>query len=508
MKVYNDEEYKKIRDAFRSEQYSLALELIQRYLLEYPNDVRGKYLYASILLAYNEHKNKKKAISIYKKVSNTDDEIKYSAMIKLGKIAYTESDYESAQHYFDVVLNNSEKSNVAAYVYLSKMESNKYNYDKALEVLDKYENQENPNILIARADIYISMGDLDKALQVLNKIKYNSILRYYNNINNTKRKEYICRAVIETHKNNYYKAKEYYEKVLRRGGKNKTYSKALMGLFSLELKFENYDSALICCATLKDTKVENNNRISFLKSDLYTAKKDYARARNTLYRIIPNDSKEEYEKLFALGNICMLQRNYADAEKYFHAIGKDNISLYIKANYYEAVAQFRQSKYKESINTINKENNNYEVENKKRLLLAANLNTNGEVSIKDYQYYGDLQLLNYSKERTIKHIDKTHGGSSYFKEDVDFNSLMADVKELISDEYLTEVDFLDRYDIPYDGLGYCDDVESDKLAVLVYPVTNDIITMFPISSGKRLLEGNIKLKSQITKFKEKYKKLM
>ncbi len=496
------EELDYIQKLYSSREYEKALTEILSYLNKYGPRDNVEFIYANILYRLDTVKNKNKAREIYEKLVNSSDKkIAYFSLTKLGILEYNDCNYNDAKKYFEDSIEKAYKDDCLPYSYLARIEYEKGNYEKALIIAKKAKNQQNPYIIFNKADIYIMKKKYQKAEKLVDSIKVNrsnsdGIYLY--------RKKYSYKAELAKNRSCYYKAKEYYKKTLI-GPKDRSYIKSLTGYLNLEISYGNYETVKLICKEL-ETLESDKRRLAINKAKLYIAMKEYDKAKEILLPLCIDDSANGDIIKYHLARIYMFERDHKNAEECLKLVNVKNPKHLASSNFLLAIAQYRQGKYDDALETVNLLDNEYEIGDKKRLIQAIKKAKGEELEEYNGNRYTNIQLLDYSEERAISHSDRTHGNSAWFKENIDIKEVFHKVKNLISDKYLTDISFYDTYQIPYKNIGYVNNDEADLIEVVVEFDTKNIITMFPQISASILIGKKQKRESQIEKFNKKYKK--
>ena len=485
--------------------YSKALNEIEEYLEKYPNDSYGLFQRATV---YKNIGDIELAKEEFERIIDLNLESKHSALFKLGIIAFEEGDFDKAAEIFKTNIETSPYDEIYSVLQLSYLELIRCNKEEAERVLKHYGNMDDERILLQYALVLLSEEQHEKAYEIINSHEYsddyNVISKYYN-----------IKGSIESKLRLYDVAEKSFEKAM---------------------EFDN-DHV-------------HEDKISIDWAIMYYEKGDYLKAYDKCMDIISNPNSTHKENAYLiLGGIEKYKENYKTAEKFFNKaletqMYPNNRGYYFLGELYGLLDQKEKALecYEKVINTSSNKrliNSSYfrsavlymKLDDSKKFAEYMTKTTKKELSNTEkasYTFYRNiitrnydsikmthtyLQLQDYSLDRLVNHIDKTHilyNQESRFNEDINLEELVLMSPKLLEEAHLIENSVFDLYHVKYENIGYVCDEKTDCLEIVAFPNSERIITMYP--HNKIILEEEkhkvkTKQNSQISKFYAKYGKM-
>lgn len=484
-----------------------AENLINSYVVKYPNDALGMAYKAKILCMKGE---KEKAIDLIE--DNSTDTFHTKNMESkfytiYGDILERCGEYKKAidkYSYASLLVGDS-------YVPLVNKIANAYsqlkNYDKALEVLNTSKGKHDYSISITKANVLYFRGDYDKAITILNDIDDKNITSTY-----FKQLKYRLLGLCYINLSDLDNA----EDALKKGMINpvtSTYIASESALIKVLNRKHKYDEAL---KLIKNYLKHGGDEIGGLYHlcEILIKKGKYNKALEEIQKI-SNEGLKTYE----LANLSLSLGDIEKAEKYFckSASLPDNPEFYncLKGL---ALCYFRKGEY-DNLEYFMK-NADKPKDNGTNALVYYHLKVfltklkNKPIDESNF-IYSSRQIYNYDENLAIDHVKRHHlkelQFKSKFKEGTDIDGLFKQIKEVIKDKKPYIDQFFDRYILPYDDIGFDFNGETiNQLVVITNPGTDEIITMYPNGGTENSLNEEIrkpkviKKVSAVDKFRKRY----
>lgn len=508
-KHYDNQLLINIKSYIQSGILDVAEEKINDYKILYPEDnVINKY-YAKLLLKkgfYEESKNVcLEALNGY----FHDKRLKSDMYIALAESYVALDEIDNAIDSLEKSYELKESNTQAIQVKLATLYMMKNDKDKAMQILDKNEN-----------NAFNKIADLQKAIIYFNESKYDIALKLLLDINDEDLKNKRDVQLKNLYIGNIYKiykdldrASMYYSKVLRT--KNELYYYAYYGIGYINYKKGYVDEAIkILEETIKkyctNTVLEALVRCYLFKGDV-----------DKCYRLINKIDIDDIRNVY-LGRLELIKQNYLEAEILLTNVINNysfKIDKYLTyANYYLIITKFRQKKYEETLVLINNLNNIKRLsDNYKRDIKLLKFYINNILGKAVFpSRYSEKQVISYSKKNAIKHIVDHHfndNNKSTFNDEKEIEEIYDYVRDNINSSQKLISGFLDRYiiDFPKD-IGTDNNRKLRSVTVVCIPDTDNILTMYPYRYEQilddSLIENSNKIKvkrlSQIEKFNKKY----
>ena len=485
--------------------YSKALNELEEYLEKYPNDSYGLFQRATVYQNIGEIELAKEE---YEKIIDLNLESKYSSLFKLGLIAFEEGDFDKAAEIFKKNIETSPYDEVYSILELSYLELIRCNKDEAERVLKEYGNMSDERILLQYALVLLSKEQCDEAYDIINNFKcnddYNTTSKYYN-----------IKGSVESKLRLYDEAEKSFAKGLEYDKDHVHVDKITVDWAIMYYEKGDYVNAYKKCMDiiLNPNSTHKENAYLIL-GGIEKYKENYEEAEKLYNKAIDTQTYPNNRGYYFLGELyCLLDQKEKALEYYERFINTSNNKKLINSSYFRsAILYMKLDNYKKfseyMTKTTKRELSNTE---KASYTFFRNLITRDYDAIKITHTY--LQLQDYSIDRLVNHIDKTHilyNQASVFNENIDLEELVLTSPELLEKAHLIENSVFDLYHVKYDDIGYVGDEKTDCLEIVTFPDSKKIITMYPhnkiiISDEKQKVKS--KQNSQISKFYAKYGKM-
>ena len=217
----------------------------------------------------------------------------------------------------------------------------------------------------------------------------------------------------------------------------------------------------------------------------------------------------------------MKEHNLEEAKKWLQQAADENMLSSTVAYLNLAFIAIREEEYDTCYDIIEKVSNmdiNEQLEQTlEKLKLYIDIKTGKKIPNQE-RIYSEEQMINYSEEKAIEHIQKSHSSknkSIEFTDSENIEKLFHQVKAAITGITPNINCLSDEYFLSIPKVGVIDSISTDWLKVVCLPNTHDIITMYPTIIGsedeeqEEIIEESPKTKvrkrlSQIEKFNARY----
>lgn len=511
-----------VKFLIKTKKYTRALEEVLEYMNDYPNNAYAEYQYGIIQFHLQKYEE---AFSAFESAYNRHENNQYSALYEMGLIKIIQKDIDHAKYYFSKVVKESttEQKNYAL-IELAKLERDTGNLEEAetylLQAVEEPDYKTREHALLELAGVKILKNELNEADIILGKTRDNNDQEF-------KSKKLSLQGKIAYLKGDFDLAVYYLEEAL--GNKqNKFYWGVLFEIAKAYVKQGRVEEAYNYAQQLESNKDFYNDGMDLLFAEIYYAQEKYQQSKMHYKKMLDeNRSYSQENILYKLGTIEEIERNYEEAKKYYRkSINKDPkllksyvrlIRLSIKDGDFETCRTML-----EMVDYLKLDNN---INNRalKEIRTYLELTKNKKLQIKDTMPYKRRQIIEYSEEQAIKHINARHkdGDGSQFSEHIDITALFYGIKEKLTEDRLSLSRLMDYYLIDFPNIGVADGKITNVLEVVCLPNTKNIITMFPhgdayedenfdmdeettelVNPKKKVLTR----KSQLEKFNERYNK--
>lgn len=507
-------EFESIKTLYESGKLLLATSEIIKYIEKYPDDMYGHFLCGKLLFKCKRYEEAKKEFEM---VYESNGKNKYSGLDFLGQAEEFLGNIKSAKICYKKVIEESPYFEKHAIVHLAKLERKSGNYDAVIELIDKEApDTREISILLEKVQTLISLNKIDEAWDTLNEIDPNNEMDV--------REIYLEKANVAKLKEDYAMTKYYLELAKMSGTKNSLYYVAVAELAKINIKMGQYEETLAHCEELIEGGHLFDNDVYLISGTAQQKLKKYQKAIETFKKaLIKKDTPAYTTANYYLATLEYALGNHETAEMYLkESIKTDksvNSSKYVKL----LNILIRQQRYEEAQETLNEVISKDDKTSEQRelyvakLLIAAGLGN--KIVINDRNTYIGKQIINYSEEEALEHIEINHitnpKEKSYFNPEIDVKKLYEDIKLQLLPEYIISKGILDDYEIDYPNAGISDGQLSDKITIKTLPGTKNIITMYPshhddmprkIDIMKDIEKAKTKQSDRISKFYQKYGK--
>lgn len=453
-----------IKELYQQHKDSRALREIRDYLLEYPKDEYGRYLYAQLLCRAGDYDTAK---DLFETVSLSEKRNKYSAKVEIAKIYITEGNFKEAEKILKSVIKESPNlehhaKNVLASLYMDQ-DRNK----EALDVLKKAKNQ-NDKYKVKLAKVHVLLGHTIEAKKLLEEI----------NTDNLERESFKDLITIHVVMDDYETAKEYIEKL--KDIKDVNYYKSLSEKAYIYCKEGKHKEAVDIAQEAIDTKFENKTKEVYLVlGNSYTHLANYDKAKESLKKALDSSRKSVREEaIYRLGKLEQHVKNFEEAKMYYEALieteEKDFSHGYINL----AAIYIKEENYKEAekiIKRMKKNCPNYNELDYRKVKLIIDKHLGRDLSKVEPLVYTEKQIIDYKEEDALIHIKEHREHNMKFSDNIDIDELFKKTKDLMTEDNLVYGDCFDVYEIDYPNIS----TFSARLRIVALPNSKEVITMYP-----------------------------
>lgn len=456
---------------------SSARKEVIGYIEQYPSDMFGIFLFASI---EEQLGNLSSAKEQYQLVADSNQNNKYSAIIRLGDIARKEGFQTLAKKYYRQAIEESPNEELYATYALAKLERMHKNHEEALRVLRTIKNP-NSKIITEMIANLTELGRVEEANDVLNKLQPSS---------NDDMFILLEQGKLARRQKDLEKARLYYQKVLAAGNKNEFYCKAMHELIQMEYGNCEYQTVISYCQELLSLGQDFNKDINFFLGMAQQKLGIYDQAyKNFEIATESQDFDTRSSGFYYLGNLQFLMGNFDEAIESLkqslngeiiprNSINAKLISIYLKQGKYQEMEELIEA-LKRDYKDVYDEAGLHIAE----LLLAK---ATGKPLKKRYEYegYAERQAITYRPTEALYHIKDQHASSrqinSNFSSQINVDELFEEIKIHMIPDNKVNADAMDLYEIDWPYAGY--DQRGNivhRIRVVAFPNTLNILTMYP-----------------------------
>lgn len=463
---------------------------LYRHLSENPDDMYAWFYYGKICLneSYLDE-----AEYAYTKVAYSTSRNKYAGITGLGDVARLRGDNATAKKYYHRSITENPTEQPPTYFILARLETTEGNYDEALRILSRLKPSN--AVQIEKIRIYSESGDREKAKALAEKIIPETAAE--------KRSLAFEKAKLAIIEEEFLKARYFLAEAKEYDVKDDDYYKILSEEARLALEMGDYQLAVDNC---EECLAANHTSHGFNYLTLGLAKQGQGKYKNAIDCFKLGKSEPAISYLpksgcsYFLGCLEIIMGEEEFAEKHLKesiipnvpprfAVVEILVNLYIK--------QGRAKEGKELLEFVRKNNPDYY--NPEQITLCEMLldkALGNPLQNVNYHSYRDRQMISYDKSLAIEHIKKNHQISDptagNFAPTIDIGVLIDEITPQLVEENITIVDTMDRYFIDYPNAGISKDGElADKICVVTFPGTKDILTMYPEVSSKLTTKRDI-----------------
>ena len=245
-----EDEINEIKNITRVRNNELALEKINEYLYENPNDLYI-YVYKAMILGRLKRKDEAREIITHALSLPIEERVRDFAYEELAIMAIEEGNYEDAIRYYEYIIRTT--SNLALKVRrsLSRLYAAQKRFDDAFEVL-KIENFNHDYLNTSRAYIYYLQGLYDEALKSLEEpiiankyLFYDKSLDHPDGVRNNEARTTYIKGCIARKRGNIEEALKYFKEVVKNtNDKKKVYWEAKLQIATINF-LHGYDDITI-----------------------------------------------------------------------------------------------------------------------------------------------------------------------------------------------------------------------------------------------------------------------
>lgn len=508
-KHYDNSLLSDIKDYIQADVLDVAEAKIEDYKILYPDDLIINKYYAQLLIKRNKYVDAENVCLDVLDSYFHDKRLKSDMYLTLADALVNQNKISDAIHALETAYSLKDCNTQSIQVRLASLYMKANEKDKAMQVLNKTENNAlNKSIELQRAIIYFNENQFDLALNILLDISDDDL----KNKKDVQRKNLYIGNIYKI-KDDYTNAIFYYTKVLL--NKNDYYWYAYCEIGHIKYKEGYVDEAInILESTIKRYPA---NRVYENLIKCYIFKGEFDKCYRIINKITDKDIKTTY-----LGRLELTKKNYDVSENILsesiNNFSNCNYSYMNQANYYLLLAKYRQKKYEEVLEDLtNLTSLKYFDKKYKRELLLLKFYLNyvlGNNPIPNT--YSERQIVSYSEQRAIEHIQYHHKKAStisQFDDSVNIYNLFYFVRSRIDFDQKLVHEFLDKYTLDFPkNMGSDNTRNLRSVSAVCLPDTKNILTMYPyryeqiVDDNQDELYNNNKIKrlSQIEKFNKKY----
>ena len=497
-----------INNLIYTRQYEKAKIKLEQYKEKFPNDQMIIIFESKILINERKYHEAEMILKSFLDSNIKRAFAKESAILQLADSLRFQNKYDEALSYYKKCLKFNNSTTIYAVIKMTNILVDKEKYDEALNIIDST-TIESPKLKSKKAYINIKKGDYYKAIEILEELEDSLISN-----DEIQYKHYLLAKI-------YYdlfemdKALNSIQKCFNIKTKYYWKSKILYGEIKSRLN-KDEEGILICEETEKLYPTQEGKEAlirMYIKSGMHEAAKNQI---EKLFCFNQNHNQRNYY----LGKIALSNSNYIEAEKYFEEIINGNgRSNKVSAKYHLIVTKYRLKKYDEVKELISTYTNNYIEERQKNRRQEDIRKILNIINGVDTTYnYSDQQQACYDESLAITHIIENHYNKGQFNPNIfkspkDIEVLFNEIKNKLNKSKRMIRGYCDSYIFYYENIGYNNNIKTDVLEVICFPDTYNIVTMFPTSKYKGLMEQKVTIKetktkklSQIDKFYKRYGK--
>ena len=486
-----------IRNLIEEKNYKRALYEVVNYVDAYPDDMLGHYLYGKLLLRKNELQPARRELTL---VAEHQDENEVKALMNLATIARIEGDAEEAIRIYRKVIEDSEYTDIYAINVLAHVLRYEKRYEEALDILSKNDLCV-PELEKERAKNLSLLGRVEEALQILESLTPETRLE--------EREMALNKGRIAKTKDEYDRAKFYYEEAKETSEKDLIYYKAVYEEVKLALAYEKYEEAITYCEELTKAGKLFGGEVFLLHGQAQQALSLFKEAYVNYLKASQTAEDRDVRAIayYNLGSIDFARGSLSLAETSFKR-SITNAREVSQITYTKLIGVLlRQEKYDEVLKYLNRlKRTNPEMVTDGPLdyvRMIVDKRTGKRLPPRDQCTYAEKQIIKYKESDAIEHIKSHHQGiktRGNFAPHIDIESLYHEVRGSLHDNNLVNEEAMDIYEIDYRNVGY--DLENNlchRIRVVVFPHTRNILTMYP---GQR---ATVPRKGEFKKAQERQK---
>lgn len=477
--------------------YKLAMYEVVNYLAENPSDTTGHYLYGKLLLRcyhYQVSNNKQPTKYNYLQAARREfqyviehqDENEVKALMLLASVARLEGNPDEAIGYYKKVIEDSNYTDIYAINVLAHLERKEKRYDDALKTLS-LTNEKSFPLEIERAKTLSLLGRNDESREILESLQPTTI--------DEERQKSLNKGRLAKEDEDYDKATFYYEFVKETGVNDDLYYRAVYEQIKLALSFEKYAEAKTYCEELLNAEKQFKGETLLLLGQAEQAIGNYDSAYTNFKNssTIATDRDIKSSAFYYLGSLEYAKGDFEKAEVSFKR-STSTARFPSKDTYTKLIGVlFRQQKYEETkkyLDRIKRKNPEW-VEPDTHLgymqmLTNKRLGQRIPKSNRPEFNYAEKQIVKYSEKEAIDHIKSHHQITDTnetrgnFGPHIDIDNLYYSIRKKLVPDNLVNEDAMEIYEIDYKGVGYnLEDKLVDRVRVVVFPHTRNILTMYP-----------------------------
>lgn len=488
---------------------------VTKYIAENPSDTAGHYIYGKLLLRqyyqqseYTKNKNQHNYLASARRefqfVSEHQDDYEVKSLMLLATIARLEGDPDEAISYYKKVIEDSNYEDIYAINVLAHLQRKEKRYVDALETLALTEAKSFV-LEIERAKTLSLLGRNEEALAILDSLEPTTI--------DEEREKALNQGRNAKENEDYDKATFCYEFVKEHGEQDDLYYRAIYEQIKLALDYEKYEEAKLYCETLlEDRKIFKGEVLLFLgiaEQALGNYDVAYRHYKDTTE--IAKDRDVKSSAFYQAGSLEFAQGQFAEAEVSFKR-SASTARVPSQDTYTKLIGVlFRQQKYEETkkyLDRVKKQNSLWVGPDSHlgymNMLTNKRLGYRYSKNERDDLTYAERQIVKYSEEEAIDHIKSHHQMNDgkttrgNFGSHVDIDTLYYSIRSDLSKDTLVNEDAMEIYEIDYQGVGYnLEDKLVDRVRVVVFPHTRNILTMYPGCKATVPRQGEFKSKLKI-----------
>ncbi len=482
-KIYNRRKsLDSIKELMEKNPAKAKAELL-RHLNENQDDMYAWFYYGKVNLNESYLDEAEYAFS---KVAYSNSRNKYAGITGLGDIARLRGDNELAKKYYRRSISENPTEQPPTYFILARLETTDGNFDEALRILSML--RPSNAVQIEKIRIYAESGDKEKAIALSEIIEPET--------SQERRSLAFEKAKLAISSEEYAKARYYLSEAKEYQVKDDEYYKILAEESRLALEMGDYQLAVDNC---EESLAANHTAHGFNYLTLGLAKQCQGKYKNAIdcYKLGKSEPAISYLPKsgcsYFLGCLEATMGEVEFAEKHLKesiipnvpprfAVVEILVNLYIK--------QGRAAEGKKLLESIKRNNPDYYSPEQITLceILLDKALGNPLQNI-NYHSYRDRQIMSYDKSLAIEHIRKNHQISDptagNFSPSINIRDLIDEVVPQLVEDNISIIDTMDRYFIDYPDAGISKDGElADKICVVTFPGTKDILTMYPEVNSK------------------------
>lgn len=477
--------------------YNMAMYEVMNYLAENPSDTTGHYLYGKLLLRQyyqqtdlNTNPARQTFLTSARRefqyVIEHQDEHEVKSLMLLATIARLEGNPDEAIGYYKKVIEDSNYEDIYAINVLAHLERKEKRYESALETLS-LTDEHSFALEIERAKTLSLLGKNEESLKILNALEPKTI--------DEEREKALNQGRNAKENEDYDKATFYYEFTKEHGDKDDLYYRAIYEQIKLALDYEKYDEAKDYCESLLEAKKMFKGETLLFLGIIEQALGNYDNAYNCYKETteIATDRDVKSSAFYHAGSLEFAKGQFAEAEISFKR-SASTARVPSKDTYTKLIGVlFRQQKYEETIKYLDrvKKQNPLWTDPDTHLgymhmLANKRLGYRLPKSSRNELNYAERQIVKYSEQEAIEHIKSHHQMTTNnstrgnFGPHIDIDNLYYTIRTELSKDDLVNEDAMETYEIDYYGVGYnLENKLVDRVRVVVFPHTRNILTMYP-----------------------------